>query len=77
MFKIESNLKFVQYVESNLFNLNANRIRIKSFWIYPEQHILVDQRLVLNQKHRQLRKQCWIDIIKILRSDESLNRLYK
>jgi len=41
----------------------------------PEQHILVD-RLVLNQKHRQLGKQCWINIIKMLRSDESLDRLF-
>jgi len=41
----------------------------------PEQHILVDQRLVLNRKHWQLGKQCWIDIIRML-SDESLDRLF-
>jgi len=42
----------------------------------PEQDILVDYWLVLNRKHRQLGKQCWIDIIKMLRSDESLDRLH-
>jgi len=35
-------------------------------------HILVDQPLILDRKHRQLRKQ-WTDIIK---SDESLDRLF-
>jgi len=45
-------------------------------WDLLEQHILVDQRLVLNRKYRQLGKQCWIDIIKMIRFNESLDRLF-
>jgi len=56
--------------------LISNRNFANSVSSGPEQHILVDQRLVLNRKHRQLGKQCWIDIIKMLRSDESLDGLF-
>jgi len=41
---------------------------------HPEQQVLVDQRWVLNQKHRQLGKQWWF--IKMVLSDESLDRLF-
>lgn len=39
----------------------------------PEQYILIDQRLAFNRMYRQLGKQCWIDIVKMLQSDESLD----